>query len=69
MAKYKVTWEIELDASSHNRAAIRSALIFRDRKSTALHFFVSDVDTGEYKLVDLNDLHMNGLLSKKILNL
>ena len=53
MAKFQITWEIEINAPSHETAAMRTAKVMRDRQSTALHFYVSDVETGESKLVDL----------------
>jgi N-acetyl-beta-hexosaminidase len=67
MAKFQITWEIEIDAPSHETAAMRAAKVMRDRQSTALHFYVSDVHTGESKPIDLNDWYLNGFLSKQIL--
>ena len=55
MARYLVTWTIDIDADSPEEAATEAANIQADPESCALFFDVKDQDTGAETLVDLYD--------------
>ena len=50
---YKVTWIIDIDATSPRRAAEQALRIQRDVLSEATYFTVKDVDAGAETDVDL----------------
>mgnify|MGYP001579035048 CR=1 FL=1 len=56
MPEYRVTWIIELDAESHEKAAKEALEIQRDPGSTATVFVVKNLNTKEILTIDLEDL-------------
>ena len=55
MALYDVTWEIEVDAESHEEAAQKALSIQRDPTSEATHFTVFHSEMGGAEHVELDN--------------
>jgi hypothetical protein len=55
MPEYRVSWEIDIDASSPEEAARQALAIHRDRFSIATVFAVTD-DRGDITHVDLTEI-------------
>jgi hypothetical protein len=54
MNRYLVTWTIDIYADSFEDAALQCLGIQRDSDSVATVFRVTDHDSGESKLLDIN---------------
>ena len=55
MSLYRITWEIDLDADTAEDAARTARAIQLDTASIANVFEVRDAQTGEVKLIDLDE--------------
>lgn len=55
MARYKVTWVIDIEAGTPRKAAEQALRIQRDVFSTATYFTVKDMDQGTEQDVDLEE--------------
>lgn len=54
MKDYKVEWIIDISADSPEEAAKEALKIHRDNNSIATVFAVTDVETGDISVVDIN---------------
>lgn len=55
MAEYRVKWEIDVEADSHEEAARIALEIQRDPESTATFFMVRREEDGDVNIVDGKD--------------
>lgn len=55
MARYLVTWQIDIEADTPEEAAVRALIVQRDPESTATYFKVDDPENCETITVDLSD--------------
>jgi len=66
MAQYRLTWEIDIEASGPVEAARQALTIQRDRESTATVFTVRNFKSGATVDVDLSKWTHNASVAAKL---